>query len=69
MTTTKHTHRAVTTRDTPFFGPVGPRHRQNPCAHGGVCELEICKCGAERRTNLNGGHIERGTWVTVEVES
>lgn len=44
----------------PFAGPVSAR--ENRAAHGGVCYVDRCRCGAERRTNRNGSAIER-PWV------
>lgn len=65
MTTkTKHQHRVSKTETRPFMGAVGTK--QNPAAHGGVCEVSTCKCGATRRTNVNGRHIERGYWTLPE---
>lgn len=60
----KHIHRIdhrVPSKTSPFFGPVSAR--QNPSAHGGVCEIATCQCGATRRTNVNGSHRERRKWV------
>lgn len=53
-----HRHPTIT---RPFFGPVAAR--QNPAAHGGCCEIARCRCGATRRTNVNGRHVERGPWI------
>lgn len=62
QTTSKnHRHRPIETRDQCFTGPVSPQ--ENPAAHGGVCRVDTCRCGAERRTNRNQGHIERGVWT------
>lgn len=49
--------------------------RPNPAAHGNITEVCICRCGAEKRININQEHIERGAWLcwaednaaTVEV--
>lgn len=58
----KHQHRIHTTSDAlPFFGPVNDE-KQNPAAHGGCRFVDRCRCGAERETLSNGGHIERGAW-------
>lgn len=32
-------------------------------AHGAVCHVERCACGAVRETNSNGRFVERGRWV------
>lgn|GEM_PF-4934588 len=55
-------HSAVTSKTRPFTGAVGPSLEQNPAAHGGVCEIQICSCGAHRSVNLNGAHEEVGEW-------
>jgi len=59
----KHTHRAVKnlSRDYCFSGPVSDR--ENRAAHGNICTVDTCKCGATRRTNVNGRHIEKGQWT------
>lgn len=53
-------HRAESWVVKPFTGPVSLQ--QNQMAHGGRCFVMRCKCGAERRINENGRHIERGPW-------
>jgi len=36
---------------------------ENRAAHGGVCVSEECvRCGARRRRNVNGRHVEIGAW-------
>lgn len=35
----------------------------NPSAHGGICLVDTCSCGATRRSNVNGKHAEIGVWV------
>jgi len=57
-----HRHQALAGRTVTrcFTGPVS-RH-ENPAAHGGVTLVHYCACGATRRTNQNGRHIERGPW-------
>jgi hypothetical protein len=61
-------HKAATEVTVGYRGPVGPHDRQRPEAHGGVCHVETCRCGAKRRTNSNGGRTETSGWV-VEEES
>lgn len=58
---TKHAHKAETTTDRPFAGAVAPA--ENRAAHGNICRVEVCRCGATRRTNVNGVHREGGPWV------
>lgn len=67
MNTTKHTHKAIKSVIRPFFGPVS--RKQNPAAHGGICEREFCACGATRDWNLNGSHVERGSWEVSDENS
>jgi len=59
-----HRHQPTKTYVRPFFGPVAAR--ENRAAHGNVCVIDTCSCGAERRTNRNQGHLERGTWTAPE---
>lgn len=60
---TRHKHRAVRERaaDRPYLGPVSAD--ENRAAHGGICRVDVCACGAQRRTNINGRHTERGQWA------
>lgn len=48
-----HRHRAIPGASTvrTFTGPV--RADQDRRAHGGVCFIDTCRCGAQRRTNTN----------------
>lgn len=48
-----------------FFGPSS--HDENRAAHGNICVIEECECGAERRTNVNQCHIEEGEWSGGDV--
>lgn len=58
-----HRHRAIATATylRPYNGTVAPFHA-NPAAHGHVCVVQTCRCGATRATNVNGDHVERGPW-------
>jgi len=58
-----HTHKAKTRRIVGFSHCVcvAPR-RCDGRAHGGLTEIARCRCGAERRTNVNQGFRERGEW-------
>ncbi len=56
----RHTHRMSRSRDRGFSGPV--RQPENRAAHGGICVIDTCACGATRHTNRNGLHVERGAW-------
>ena len=59
-----HRHREKTYRIVGYTAPI-PGARYNPQAHGGVCIISTCSCGAERRANSNGGPKGRevGPWV------
>lgn len=59
---TDHTHFPFVKRTLPFRGCVNP-DECNPVAHGNCCEVETCRCGYERRTNLNAGQEEVGRWT------
>ena len=44
-----------------YQGPVADD--QNPAAHGGTTHEEQClRCGAVRRVNSNGVHVECSPW-------
>lgn len=62
-----HQHEANREKTTPFTGPVGPPDKQDPQAHGGVCIVETCRCGAERRVNSNAGKVEWGTRINADA--
>ena len=57
-----HRHRAIPalTETKPFTGAV--TWPAKPAAHGGVCYVEHCACGAWRAANVNGVHVERAPW-------
>ena len=69
--TMAHRHAAQSTSHRPYFGPVtgdlSGYYRQNSMAHGNVTRVDRCRCGAERRTNVNQGHVERGRWTPEEA--
>ena len=64
MTPTTHRHRPTHAiselAPAPYTGPV--RWPGNPAAHGGVSYWQVCRCGATRRTNINGPAHEVGAW-------
>ena len=55
-----HRHRTALVETRPFSGPVSKY--VNEAAHGNVTEEHTCTCGATRKVNVNGRHIERGPW-------
>lgn len=66
-----HTHRPSTSRAVRqaeadstrcYTGPVRFDGRANPAAHGGVCFVQRCACGARRVVNASAGHREIGAW-------
>lgn len=66
-----HTHRPSRSREAiraslrpyPFTGPVRFDNRANPAAHGGVCFVQRCACGARRVVNASAGYLEYGDWT------
>lgn len=60
----KHQHKPKTSVTRGYGGAV--KHPENRAAHGNVCVVDTCRCGAERKTNVNGRHIERGPWKEEE---
>lgn len=55
-----HKHAVETSREVAFSGPVASP--QNPAAHGNICIIEVCRCGATRRKNVNQDYLEVGAW-------
>lgn len=49
------------TADYGFSGAVA--QPENRAAHGNICQRETCRCGAVRRTNVNGAHTETTGWL------
>jgi hypothetical protein len=63
----RHPRARVTSRTYCYTGPISSARRENLRAHGGSCEVETCgRCGAERRTNVNGGAVEVGVWFVTD---
>ena len=54
-----HRHTPHYSTDQVFGRFVGP----NRAAHGGICTVDECACGAIRRTNQNGRHHESTGWI------
>jgi hypothetical protein len=66
----KHEH-TIETRVVGYSAPVAvhPYTEENPAAHGNICVTEQCtRCGADRLKNINGNHVEYGTWGPSHVE-
>jgi hypothetical protein len=65
-----HRHRVKTSEERCYAYPVA--QPGCPAAHGNIMEVAYCSCGAVRKTNINGRHIERGRWAMpvarVEVD-
>lgn len=38
-----------------------------PAAHGNVTLVDLCRCGATRKTTVNGKHEERGEWIEADA--
>lgn len=62
MKTHKHKAKPALTRERCFSGPVSGAE-PNRAAHGNITVTEQCQCGATRKTNVNGHHVERGGWA------
>ena len=60
-----HKHKPATESIRCFTAPVA--YPENPAAHGNICISQTCSCGATRRINKNGRHIERGPWIQDDV--
>lgn len=65
MRTTRHRHRAERSTERCYSGPIVGAD-ENRAAHGNICRTERCGCGAERRSNVNGRHVECGPWQEAE---
>ena len=60
-----HTHAPILTiRECCYSGTVNP-HDENRAAHGWIEATVACHCGAQRRENQNGRHVEIGRWETA----
>jgi hypothetical protein len=53
-------NKAKTRKERGYIGPVS--RNENKAAHGGICLVETCGCGATRMTNINQKHNEQGNW-------
>jgi len=62
-----HRHTVSSSRDVCYSAPVAGA-RENRAAHGCICVVEKCSCGAIREANVNGRHVEQGRWVLQEGE-
>ena len=57
----EHTHQVSESRDWRYSGPV-QGSTPNEAAHVNIVRIDVCLCGAERHTNINGLHVEQGEW-------
>ena len=59
-------HRAYKSNDRLYSNPVtndmSGYYKINERAHGNITRWDYCKCGAIRKTNINGIEVERGRW-------
>jgi hypothetical protein len=61
----KHRHRVKTCATVGWNHCVAATRGEKACdgmAHGGVVFIEHCACGAERQTESNGRHENKGAW-------
>jgi hypothetical protein len=67
-----HRHKEQSSTTRAYTGTALGAHYlprgENRAAHGGVCHVQRCACGARREVNTNGRHTEYGAWVDVEVQ-
>jgi hypothetical protein len=63
MKNSTHRHSVFSSVDRGFTDAVS--RDENRAAHGNICVIDTCKCGATRRINVNGTHIERGAWIVA----
>jgi hypothetical protein len=40
-----------------------------PGAHGNITVVDVCRCGAQRRANLNQAHYESSGWRRPETSA
>ena len=64
--TGQHRHRTHTSREECYSCPVAWPER--PEAHGNICVVSTCRCGATRHVNVNGAWAEIGKWTPTEEE-
>lgn len=64
-----HKHRSFK-REVRCYETTAIGAKERPEAHGGICTVSFCRCGAKREVNSNGRAVEQGTWYGgKEVES
>jgi hypothetical protein len=63
VTQRQHKHAALRSQQTTraFRGCVLPDDCR-PVAHGNIRIEQVCRCGARRAINSNGGQLEYGRW-------
>ena len=57
-----HRHALSTEAYRSYTGTAAGAEAENRAAHGGICVVARCACGATRETNSTGWHVEVGTW-------
>lgn len=58
-------HASVRTVATRGYGGsvASSADEENRAAHGNICDEQECRsCGARRKVNINGRHVEHGPW-------
>jgi len=64
-----HTHKAIASKsqDRGWTSCVTPHecaaHPRKQVAHGNIVRIDICSCGATRKSELNGGKCNYGSWT------
>lgn len=64
MTQRQHKHMSRSSKALifPFRWGCAIADNCNPEAHEGLTHLQLCRCGATRRINVNGKYVEYGRW-------
>jgi hypothetical protein len=57
-------------RDYSYMGSVAvePYTQENQAAHGNICRVQTCRCGAERLILINGRHTETSPWRAPDLK-
>ena len=58
-----HTHRAIKTKAKDYgWTHCVLDHWHGGASHGCIVRVDECKCGAVRKTEINGVHRDYGQW-------
>lgn len=68
-----HTHKAIKSKsfERVWTDCVTPAKcaadSERQAAHGGIVDHDICSCGATRKTEINGRHVNYGPWIEEDA--